>query len=192
MKKQTLCKKAFLLFAFIPIMMQAQNNNQAARIDKTDDFKLEFHYSDKVLAQQRQTDKANNQQQLVVNSFAASNPQWKLSKVEIDQSLLSNNSSNYSSLLSEAKASFSKDIIYVENGKKALFASSKAQIRPIYFGFIKDVNSHINLHHKVSTCPTCSKTIEYQRSISGNTLQLRMKAEDEDLSDVFYLLTFNK
>ena len=28
MKKQTLCKKAFLLFAFIPIMMQAQNNNQ--------------------------------------------------------------------------------------------------------------------------------------------------------------------
>ena len=119
MKKQTLCKKAFLLFAFIPIMMQAQNNNQAARIDKTDDFKLEFHYSDKVLAQQSQTDLANNQQQLVVNSFAASNPQWKLSKVEIDQSLLSNNSSNYSSLLSEAKASFSKDIIYVENAAKA-------------------------------------------------------------------------
>lgn len=192
MKKLILCIRACFLIALIPISMQGQNKAQTSLLQKSDDFKLEFHYSNDVLAQQNQASQSISQQQLLVDNFAASYTQWQLSKVDIDQPSLRHNSSNYSQLLSEAKASFGKQLIYVENAKKALFAKNKAQVQAIYFGKTDNSNNQISLNNKVADCPSCSKIVIYQKSTSGNTMQIRMQAEDEDKSDVFYLLTFNK
>jgi hypothetical protein len=46
--------------------------------------------------------------------------------------------------------------------------------------------------HEVDGCPSCSKHIHYTRSISNNILTIKIQAEDDDKSDVFYVLTFNK
>lgn len=183
---------SFTLLLILPLMLKAQVKSEKSHVKKNDDYKLEFHYSDEALQQQVKADKAASDRNYEANSFAAFNPQWNLVNVDIDKKALKSNATDYSNLLSEAKTSFTTDLVYFENGQKALFAKSGNKLKPLFFGNIANVNNNINLYHKVSECLECSKVVRYHRIINGNTMTIRMRAEDDNLSDVFYLLTFNK
>ena len=191
MKKLPLIKHVLWVWMIIPILSNAQTRGDA-NPQKVDDFKLEFHYSDEALAIQAKMDNETSVQQHAANSFAATNPQWNLTNVQVEKAALGINAANYNLLLDEAKASFTNDIIYVESAKKALFAKQGNELTPIYFGKTTQNNSNVQLHHQTPGCSTCSKTISFTKRIDGNTMVIRMGAEDEDKSDVFYLLTFNK
>ena len=62
----------------------------------------------------------------------------------------------------------------------------------MYFGSFSILGNDIVLSHKVDGCPTCSKMVSYSRTIIKNTLVLKIQDEDDDKSDVFYVLTFIK
>lgn len=191
MKKLPLIKLVLWVWMIIPILSNAQTKEDS-HPQKVDDFKLEFHYSDEALAIQAKMDNETIVQQHAANSFAATNPQWNLTNVQVEKAALGVNAANYNLLLDEAKASFTNDIIYVESPQKALFAKQGNELTPIYFGKISHNNSSVQLNHQTPGCSTCSKTISFTQRINGNTMVIRMAAEDEDKSDVFYLLTFNK
>jgi hypothetical protein len=124
--------------------------------------------------------------------FTKSNSPWVLSKCEVSKSDLSANSNNYQLLLDDVKDEFNSNIFYYENEGKALLCRNDSPITPMYFGSFSILGNDIVLSHKIDGCPTCSKTVNYSRTIIKNTLVLKIQDEDEDKSDVFYVLTFIK
>ena len=124
--------------------------------------------------------------------FTKSNSPWKLSSCEVSKSDLSANLNNYQLLLDDVKDEFNSDIFYYENDGKALLCRNDSPITPMYFGSFSISGNDIVLSHKVDGCSTCSKMVTYSRSIIKNTLVLKIQDEDQDKSDVFYVLTFIK
>lgn len=124
-------------------------------------------------------------------NFVINKTIWRLDRIDIDQSALNTNLVNYSSLLSDVRSSMAK-IIYVEGNGKAMFAKQGNQKEPFYFGHTSQHLSNVSLSHEVPGCTQCTKLINYERQVNGNTLTIRMQDEDQSLSDVYYLLTFIK
>ena len=127
-----------------------------------------------------------------IQEFRNSNIPWKLSSFIISKNDLSENKNNYQLLIDDVKDEFNSNIFYYENEAKALLCRNDNPITPMYFGDFTNSGNDIVLAHKVDGCPTCSKTINYSRSIIKNTLVLKIQDEDDDKSDVFYVLTFIK
>lgn len=127
-----------------------------------------------------------------IQEFSNGNTPWKLSSFELSKSDLIENANNYQLLIDDVKDEFNSNIYYYENEGKALLCRNDNPITPMYFGDFLIVGNDIVLSHKVEGCPTCSKTVSYSRTIIKNKLVLKIQEEDEDKSDVFYVLTFIK
>ena len=127
-----------------------------------------------------------------VLSFTQKHTPWKLSSFDISKNDLEKNFNNYTAIYNDIKNDFQSDVVYYESKNKALFCRVNGSVTPMYFGSISIVDNDVDLFHEVDGCPSCSKNIQYSRSISNNTLTIKIQAEDDDKSDVFYVLTFNK
>jgi hypothetical protein len=127
-----------------------------------------------------------------VLSFTKANTPWKLASFDISKPDLENNLNNYKAIYNDVKNDFQSDVVYYESKTKALFCRDNGSVTPMYFGSISVVGNDVDLLHEVDGCPSCSKNIHYTRSISNNILTIKIQAEDDDQSDVFYVLTFNK
>ena len=127
-----------------------------------------------------------------VLGFTKENAPWKLSSFDISKKDLQMNLKNYSAIYDDVKNDFTSDVLYYESKNKALFCKSNDSVTPMYFGAISIKGNEVELFHKIDGCPTCAKNVKYSRSISNNTLTIKIQEEDGDKSDVFYVLTFNK
>ncbi len=128
-----------------------------------------------------------------IADFTQSNTKWKLKSVGIDNNIINANRPQLNSLLSEVQSDLTGNIEYYESSDYALLASSSNQVHPIYYGKIQMSSNDLILSHRVENCPNCSKNISYTRTYNPDqTMILRLQDEDDDKSDVIYILTFEK
>jgi hypothetical protein len=128
-----------------------------------------------------------------INQFVLDNTQWFLTSIDIDKHVLSTNRNNYTSLLNEVRQDLSGNINYFESSDYALLALTADEIHPIYYGRILVNSNNVTLKHRVENCPTCSKDVNFSRVVFPNqTLTIRLMDEDNDKSDVIYILNFVK
>jgi len=128
-----------------------------------------------------------------ISQFTQNNPKWKLKSIDIDNAIINANRPQYSTLLTEAKSDLTGNIEYYESSDYALLASSSNQIHPIYYGKIQLISNDVILKHRVENCPNCSKSISYTRIYNPDqSMVIRLQDEDDDKSDVIYILTFEK
>jgi hypothetical protein len=128
-----------------------------------------------------------------ISQFTQNNTKWKLKSIDIDNVIINANRPQYNSLLTEVKSDLTGNIEYYESSDYALLASSSNQIHPIYYGKIQMNSNDLILSHRVENCPNCSKNISYSRTYNPDqTMILRLQDEDDDKSDVIYILTFEK
>lgn len=141
---------------------------------------------------QANTKELNDNYQASIKAFKAAHTTWNLVGVTVEKSSLIANASNFQQLNDEAKESLGKDMFYVEGNGNAILANESKSITPLFFGSFTENNNELTLFHKVEGCENCSKTLKFTRIQEGNKLVLKLNAEDESLSDVYYLLTFTK
>ena len=127
-----------------------------------------------------------------VQNFSKESSPWKLISCKVSKRDLIQNINNYQILTDEIKDEINGNVFYYENNGKALLCKVTETITPMYFGAFSLKGDDILLSHEVHGCPNCSKTITYSRTINDNKLTLKVQDEDEDKSDVFYVLTFIK
>jgi hypothetical protein len=176
---------------FAPFAINAQDNKASIRTGQEDRSRLGFIYTEKQETEADTKNKADRFQN-EINNFINGLDNWKFVSAEIDKSGLNANASNFKQLNDELQSSFTKDVIYIEGKGKALLGKSTDKITPFYYGVIAQNANEVTLSHKVEGCDNCDKTVKFTRYQEGNKLILRIGADDESLSDVFYLLTFNK
>ena len=127
-----------------------------------------------------------------IQDFTKGITPWKLSSFELSKNDLKENVNNYQLLKEDVRDEFNSNIFYYEKEGMALLCRNDNPITPMYFGSFSITGNDIVLSHKVAGCPTCSKMVSYSRTIIKNTLVLKIQDEDDNKSDVFYLLTFIK
>lgn len=127
-----------------------------------------------------------------VEDFTKESSPWNLISCEVSKKDLIQNINNYQILTDEIKDEINGNVFYYENNGKALLCKMVESITPMYFGAFTTKGGDFVLAHEVDGCPNCSKTIIYSRTIIDNKLSLKIQDEDDDKSDVFYVLTFLK
>ena len=127
-----------------------------------------------------------------VQNFSKESIPWKLISCEVSKKDLIQNTNNYQILTDEIKDEINGNVFYYENNGKALLCKVAESITPMYFGAFSPKGGDIVLAHEVDGCPNCSKKVTYSRTINDNKLTLKVQDEDDDKSDVFYVLTFLK
>ncbi len=128
-----------------------------------------------------------------IGQFTASTTKWKLKSIDVDIDLLQHNRAQYQNLLQAVKSDLTGSIAYYESNDYALLTLISGQFYPIYYGKIQKSSNDIILSHYVENCPSCAKNVSYSRVFKPDqTLSFRLQDEDEDKSDVFYVLTFEK
>lgn len=135
----------------------------------------------------------NKAQNPPIHQFTDLNIKWSLKSIDIDINLMLHNRANYQDLLQEVKADLSGSIAYYESNDHALLTLYSGQFHPIYYGKIQRSSNDISMSHYDENCPSCSKNVSYTRVYNPDqTLTFRLQDEDDDKTDVFYVLTFEK
>lgn len=190
MKLKLILYSFLAVWVFCPMLVIAQvSSKNPQKIEGT--TRSGFVYTEKQPSEV-EVKEIFNAYQAQLNAFRSSYENWKLIDVSVEKSLLTSNASNFKQLNDEAAEMFHKDFFYVEGNGNAILANESKSITPLFFGSFTENNNELTLFHKVEGCENCSKTLTFTRIQEGNKLVLKLNAEDESLSDVYYLLTFTK